>query len=799
MTSQRFGVGVCDRDRSVRNGEHAVKWDLHRSRSLQICLHRTMTEPTSTTRTATRTCPLCEAGCGLEITVARDEDGTERVQRIRGDMDDVFSHGFICPKGSTLKQLHDDPDRLRMPLVKRDGEHVEVSWEEAWDEIADRLPGVIDRHGREALGVYVGNPTAHSLSAMTFSRALLTGLGTRARFSASTVDQMPRHVAAGHVFGSPVAIPVPDLDRTDHLVILGANPYASNGSVCTAPDFPGRLEALQARGGKLVVVDPRRSRTAEQADEWVSIRPGTDALLLAAIAQVLIDEDLANVGDHVRDHVVGVERLGMALAPFTPDAVAGATGVDADVIRTMARELAAAPTAAVYGRIGTTTTEFGSTASWLVDVVNTLSGNLDRPGGSMFATPVAGGATTRGRPGSGKGFSVGRGTSRVSGHPEVMGEYPVGALAEEITTPGEGQLRALITLAGNPVLSTPNSNQLADAFDELEFMVSIDLYLNETTRHADVILPVPSQLERGHYDLLLLQFAVRNVANYSEPVLPLADGQPDEWEVISKLALIAQGMGPDADPSIIDDLAIDGMIASAVKDEHSNVFGREVSDLRERLDASGRRGPERMIDFMLRTGPFGEAFGADPSGTSLDDLLGHPHGRDFGALVPRLPEILRTPSGRVELAPEVFVRDLDRLAEAITALTEREFVLVGRRHLRSNNSWMHNINVLVKGRTRCTLQVHPDDADSIGLTDGGAVRVTSRVGEVVAPVEVTDAIRPGVVSLPHGWGHDLPGAKLRVAAEHAGVNSNVLADERALDPLSGTSVLNGIPVELQPA
>ena len=746
-----------------------------------------------------RTCPLCEAGCGLEITISRGEDGVERVQRIRGDMDDVFSHGFVCPKGSTLKQLHDDPDRLRRPLVRRNGEHVEVSWEEAWDEIAARLPDVIERHGREALGVYVGNPTAHSLSAMTFSRALLTGLGTRTRFSASTVDQMPRHVAAGHVFGSPVAIPVPDLDRTDHLVILGANPYASNGSVCTAPDFPGRLEALQARGGKLVVVDPRRSRTAEQADEWVSIRPGTDALLLAAIANVMIDEGLADVGDHVREYVAGVERLGDALRPFTPESVAGPTGVDAATIRTMARELAAAPTAAVYGRIGTTTTEFGSTASWLVDVVNTLSGNLDRAGGSMFATPVAGGATTRGRPGSGKGFRIGRGHSRVSGHPEVMGEYPVGALAEEITTPGEGQLRALVTLAGNPVLSTPNSVQLAEALEELEFMVSIDLYLNETTRHADVILPVPSQLERGHYDLLLLQFAVRNVANYSAPVLPLADGQPDEWEVISKLSLIAQGLGADADPAIVDDLAIDGMISSAVKDEYSNVFGRDAEELRAELDASGRRGPERMIDFMLRTGPFGDGFGSDTGGASLDDLLANPHGRDFGALVPRLPEILRTPTGRVELAPDAFVDDLDRLAAAIPELNDRDFVLVGRRHLRSNNSWMHNINVLVKGRQRCTLQVHPDDADSLGLTDGGAVRITSRVGEVVAPVEVTDAIRPGVVSLPHGWGHDLPGAKMRVAAEHAGVNSNVLADDRALDPLSGTSVLNGIPVELQPA
>jgi anaerobic selenocysteine-containing dehydrogenase len=753
----------------------------------------------SQTRTAHRTCPLCEAGCGLEVTVDVGDDGAERVRRIRGDMADVFSHGFICPKGSTLKQLHEDPDRLRRPMIKRDGEHVEVSWDEAWAYVADRMQAVIGQHGREAFGVYVGNPTAHSLSAMTFSRALLVGLGTRTRFSASTVDQMPRHVAAGHVFGSPVAIPVPDLDRTDHLVMLGANPYASNGSVCTAPDFPGRIEALQERGGKVVVVDPRRSRTAEQADQWVSIRPGADALLLAAIAHVLIDEDLADVGDHMRDHVSGVEALRPALAPFSPDSVAVATGISADTIRTMARELAAAPSAAVYGRIGTTTTEFGSTASWLVDVVNTLSGNLDRPGGSMFALPVAGGATTRGRPGSGSGFRTGRGQSRVSAHPEVMGEYPVAALAEEITTPGDGQVRALVTLAGNPVLSTPNSNQLAEALDELDFMVSIDLYLNETTRHADVVLPVPSQLQRAHYDLLLLQFAVRNVANYSEPVLPLDDGQPDEWEVIAKLSLIAQGLGPDADPAIVDEQAIDALIASAVRDEHSSVSGRDPAELRAELDVSGRTGPDRMIDFMLRTGPYGDGFGKDPEGTSLDDLLAHPHGRDFGALEPRMPEILRTPSGNVELAPPVFVDDLDRLAAAVTEFDSVPYRLVGRRHLRSNNSWMHNVNVLVKGAQRCTLQVHPDDADALGLADGGAARVTSRVGEVVAPVEVTDAIRPGVVSLPHGWGHDAPGAKMRVAAEHAGVNSNVLSDDRAMDPLSGTSVLNGIPVEVQPA
>jgi anaerobic selenocysteine-containing dehydrogenase len=758
-----------------------------------------MADRSTSTRTAFRTCPLCEASCGLEITLRPDGHGGEEVQRIRGDRLDVFSKGFICPKGSTLKQLHEDPDRLRTPMIKRDGVHVPATWDEAWQLIEERLGDVIATSGRGSLSAYVGNPTAHSLSAMTFSRVLLTGLGTKHRFSASTVDQMPRHVASGYVFGSPVAIPVPDLDRTDYLVILGANPYASNGSVCTAPDFPGRIEAMRARGGTLVVVDPRLSRTAQEADEWVSIRPGTDALLLAAIAHTMIEEGLADPGDHIADHIAGLDELAGALAPFTAEFAAEATGVGADTIRRLAREIATAPTAAVYGRIGTTTTEFGSTASWLIDVVNVLSGNLDRPGGSMFPTPVAGGATTRGKPGSGRGFAVGRGHSRVSGHPEVMGEYPVSVLAEEIRTVGDGQIRALVTLAGNPVLSTPNSEQLAQALDELDFMVSIDLYLNETTRHADVILPPPSQLQRGHYDLLLLQFAVRNVANYSPPVLPLDEGQPDEWEIIAKLTTIAQGLGTDVDASVADDSAIDALVRGAVKREHSIVAGRDADELLAELSASGRRGPERMLDFMLRTGPFGDGFGADPDGTSLDDLLERPHGRDFGALVPRIPEILRTVTGMIELAPEPLVADLARLEAAAGELATRGMVLVGRRHLRSNNSWMHNVKVLVKGTPRCTLQVHPDDAAALGLVDGGAATITSRVGSVSAPVEVTESIRPGVVSLPHGWGHGEPGTQMRVAAEHAGVNSNVLSDDKAIDPLSGTSVLNGIPVEVTAA
>ena len=750
--------------------------------------------PGAATRTAVRTCPLCEAGCGLELTVARDADGHERVTRIRGDRADVFSKGFLCPKGSTLKQLHDDPDRLRRPLVRRDGEFVEVGWDEAWEAVARGLGGVIERHGRAALAAYIGNPNAHNLAGMTHGRVWLQALGTRNIFSASTVDQMPRQVAAAYVFGGAVTVPVPDLDRTDHLVVIGANPYASNGSLCTAPDFPGRIEAMRARGGRLVVIDPRRTRTAEEADEWLAIRPGTDALLLAAMVQTLHAKGLVRVPTHVAPHVRGLEAVLAACATFTPESVSAATGLEPEAIRRVARGLALAERASVYGRIGTTTTEFGTTTSWLIDVVNLVAGNLDVVGGAMFALPVA---SRPPRPGAGPGFRTGRGHTRVRGLPEVMGEYPVAALAEEITTPGEGRVRALVTVAGNPVLSTPHSEQLDAALADLEFMVSIDIYLNETTRHADVILPSPSALQKSHYDLMLLQFAVRNVANYSPPVLPLEDGQPDEWEILSKLALIAQGLPADSDPSIADDLALAAAVGSAVRDEHSPVFGRDADEIMAELSRDGRRGPERMLDLVLQTGPYGAAFGAGPAdGASLDLLLAHPHGVDFGPLEPRIPAVVRTPSGMIELDHPVLLGDLERLAAAMGDLTERGLVLVGRRDLRSNNSWMHNIEVLVKGRPRCTLQVHPDDATRLALADGARAQVTSRVGTIAAVVEVTDAVRPGVVSLPHGWGHDRAETRLRVARERAGVNSNVLADDEAMDPLSGTSVLNGIPVEV---
>lgn len=734
------------------------------------------------TRTAFRTCPLCEAGCGLELTLERNGDGAtgsgrERVTRIRGDREDVFSHGFICPKGSTLTHLHEDPDRLRRPVVRRDGELVDATWDEAWEAVGAGLAGVIAAHGRTALAVYLGNPNAHNIGAALFLGPLVRSLGTRNVFSASTADQRPKELSAGLMFGGPLTIPVPDLDRTDFLLCLGANPYASNGSLATAPDWPGRLERLLERGGELVVVDPRRTRTAEAATQWVPIRPGTDAYLLAAIAHTLFAEGLVDLGD-VGAFVAGVDDVRAAVEPFSPDAVTAVTGIAATAIVDLTRRLAAASTAAVYGRIGTTTQTFGTVTSWLVDVINVLTGNLDRPGGAMFALAAAGAANARGAPRVGRGVRIGRGHTRVRGLPETLGELPVAALAEEIDTPGEGQIKALVTVAGNPVLSTPNAGRLDAALASLEFMVAVDIYLNETTRHADVILPAPSALQKPHYDQALLQLALRNVANWSEPVLPLDDGQPDEWEILARLALIASGSS-ETDPAAADETMVWGPLAAKLD-----------PDVRAAVEATGRTGPARVIDAQLRSGPYG---------LGLDDLLAAPHGIDLGPLNPRLPDALRTPSGMIELAPEPILADLPRLRAGLDVNGERPFLLVGRRDLRSNNSWMHNVRVLVKGKARCTMHVHPDDAAALALGDGQPATVTSRVGSVTLPVEVTDAIAPGTVSIPHGWGHDRPGTRLRVAAEHAGVNSNVLADETLFDAVSGTAVLNGIPVTIGPA
>jgi len=728
------------------------------------------------------TCPLCEATCGLEIAVA---DG--RIQRIRGDQEDVFSKGFICPKGSTLKQLHEDPDRLRAPQLRRDGVHVDATWAEAFGEIDTRLRGIIAEHGPNSVGVYLGNPNVHHLAGVFWIRPLLRAIGTRNIFTASTVDQMPRHVSSGLMYGNPNLFAVPDLDRTDHLLILGANPYVSNGSLATAPDWPGRLDAIRARGGRIVVVDPRRTRTAEAADEHLPIRPGTDALLLCAMANVIAADGTVDTGD-VGGHLNGLDDALAAVAGFTPEAVEGATGIDAATIRRLARELAAADRAAVYGRVGVHTVPSGTVASWATDLLNVITGNLDRPGGAMWGQ----GAHARRAPatGGGRGYRIGRWTSRVSGFAEVNGELPVAALAEEIETDGPDRIRAMITIGGNPILSTPHSDRLDAAFDTLDLMVSIDPYVNETTRHADVILPVPSALERSHYDAAFYNQALRRVANYS-PALFSTD-QPSESDILATLALILRGEGADADPSIIGGELLDEVLAHAIGDPNGNVGGRDIDELRGAV--TGDTGPDRLVDALVRTGPFGDGFGADPEGLTLQRLIDHPHGIDFGPLEPQLPGILRTPSGRIELAPVEIVSALPALLASAQVAPSNGLRLIGRRDLRSNNSWMHNVNVLVKGKERCTLLISSADAAARELSTGDTAVVESRVGRVEAPVEVTDEMMAGVVCLPHGWGHAAPGTRLSIARQRPGVNSNVLTDGAVLDPISGNATLNGIPV-----
>lgn len=678
--------------------------------------------------TAFRVCPLCEAACGLELTL---EAGS--VVKARGDPDHVLSHGFICPKGAAFPQLVNDPDRLRRPLVRGRV----VSWDEAFAAVDEGLRSVVERHGRDSVAVYLGNPTVHSLAYGGYIAPLLKSLGTRNRYSAATVDQMPKHVACGYMYGDPLAIPVPDLDRTTFVLLLGANPWESNGSLATAPDFRGRLKAIQGRGGRFVVVDPRRTATAAHADRHLAIRPGTDALLLFALVHVLFAEGLVKVA-HLAEHVTGVEDVRRLATDFPPQAVSAACGISAAEIVTLARELAAATAGAVYARIGTCTVEFGTLAQWLVDVLNVLTGNLDRAGGVMW--PLA--AHSRVGRGTRRGFVTGRWRSRVRGLPEVLGELPAAAMAEEMDTPGEGQVRALITVAGNPARSAPNSDRLERALANLEFMVSVDPYLNETTRHAHVILPPTDQSRTGHYDYAFNGLAIRNQAAYARPAVMPGPDDLDDCAILSRLA------------------------------------GIPASDPEERLDAALRAGPYEL---------------------SVEALLEKPHGIDLGPLQPRLPDVLQTPDGRIDLCPAPIAADVRRLRARMHDPNGNGLVLIGRRHLRSNNSWMHNLPMLVAGPERCTLQVHPMDASRLGLQAGGRARVTSRAGSVVAPVEVTEDIAVGVVSLPHGWGHDAPGTRLSTAVEHAGVNSNALTDDGVVDPLSGNAVLNGIPVRVEAA
>jgi anaerobic selenocysteine-containing dehydrogenase len=701
---------------------------------------------------------LCEAVCGISV-----ETSGNQVVSVRGDDADPFSQGHICPKAAALRDLHADPDRITQPLRRVGPDRFEpVSWDAALAEASERIAGIQRRHGRNAVALYLGNPTVHNYSALLSVPLFGKALGTRARFSATSVDQLPHMLAALEMFGHQLLLPIPDVDRTSFLLVLGANPLVSNGSIMTAPGIAKRLAALRERGGRLVVVDPRRSETAAVADEHLFIRPGGDAHLLLAMLHVVFAESRVNLRGlgPIVDGLDAVERL---VARFTPARVAERVGIDAGRITQLARDFAAAPSAVCYGRVGVCTQEFGGLAAWLINVLNIVTGNFDRAGGSMLTTPAAdlvGVATKLGERGH---FGVWK--SRVRGLPEFGGELPVATLAEEIETPGDGQIRALVTHAGNPALSTPNGARLSRALAGLEFMVAIDIYRNETTRHAHLILPTSFGLERDHYDLAFYALAVRNAARYVPPALTPPPGVRHDWQVLLDLALGVYARGG----------------------------GRRDRTLALMMRALRLAGPRRLLDLLLRLGPHK---------LSLARLAKEPHGVDLGPLEPRLPKVLATKGRRVALAPAPFVDDVARLEarlEEAPASRADELLLIGRRNLRSNNSWMHNSQRLVKGPEACTLIMHPDDARSRGLVDGQRVEVRSRVGSVAVPVALSDDIALGVVSLPHGWGHGGDGVALRVAQSRAGASINDLTDELRLDALSGNASFSGVPVTVRGA
>ncbi len=693
-----------------------------------------------------RACNLCEAICGLTITHRAGE-----IVSIAGDMADPFSRGHICPKAVALKDIYEDPNRLRRPMKRVGADWQEISWEQALDEVADRLRQIREVYGANAIGVYAGNPTVHNSGSFLAMPGFVKALGTRTVFSASSVDQFPHHFAAWQLYGHPLLMPVPDIDNTDFWLIMGGNPIASNGSIMTAPDVATRLRAIQQRGGRVVVIDPRHTETAQRADEHHFIRPGTDVFLLLAMTQVLFAENLINPG-RLTDITDNLDTLRNAVTRYTPERVATLTGVDADTLRRLAREFAATPRAALYGRVGVSTQEFGGLCLWLINVLNLLTGHLDEPGGMLFTSPAIDALAPR--PGTPRPVynKFNRFQSRVSGKAEFMGELPVACLAEEAETPGEGQIRAVVTSCGNPVLSTPNGRRLDTALAGLDFMVSVDIYMNETTRHADYILPPLTGVETANYDLTFHLLAIRNTARYSEPMVPKPAGTLYDWEIFENLRLRLSDV-PRAEWKL--------------------------------------QNPAKTIDMGLRYGPYGA------TGLSLDYLRENPHGVDLGPLRPQLPNRLQTPNGRIDAAPAVFLADLERaqlVLDKQLPVEDDQLVLISRRHLRDNNSWMHNAHVLVKGRNRCTLMLHPDDATRLGITTGQSVRVRSRVGEIELPADVTPNIMPGVVCMPHGYGHNRPGTRMDIARQHAGASVNDLTDEAFSDTLTGNAALSGVPV-----
>ena len=705
------------------------------------------------------TCTLCEAMCGIEVATQGN-----RILSIKGDKDNPFSEGHVCPKASALKDLYDDPDRLKRPIKKVGDEWQEIPWSEAFDYVAEKLHHIQSTHGKDAVGVYLGNPNAHNMGAILFGPYFYRALESHNRYSATSVDQLPHHIVSRRLFGHMSQIPIPDIDRTQHFVIIGGNPLASNGSIMTVPNVKKRLKGVQKRGGKVVVIDPKRTDTADLSCEHHFIRPGSDVLLLLAMLHVVFEKQLHSAEALLpyAEDLLDVEGY---VKGFSPETVSELTGIKASQITKLVTDFCEAESAVCYGRMGASVQAFGTLTQYLIMLFNMLTGNLDRQGGMMFTQPAADIL-----PVSSRG-SIGGYSSRVRGLPAFAGEYPVACLAEEILTPGEGQIKAMVIGAGNPVVTTPNTEQLERAFSQLDFVVSVDFYISETSRHADIILPPVTPLERDHYDVVFHNFAVRNYATYSEAVVNIDDNQLTDWQIYLSLA-----------------------------ERLDKLNGKSTAH----YQALWQKQPQGLIDDLLKSGQYGAHASANASGEegynlSLDKLKAHPHGIDLGPLQSALPNAIFHENKKIDLDFDYFMPDIARVKTHFfdRMRNENQMVLIGRRHIKTNNSWLHNSPRMVKGNNRCTLQLHPVDAAKYQVQEGDRVKVTSRVGHVQVEAEITDSIMPGVVSIPHGWGHNKKGIKLGVASQYPGVNTNILTDELQVDTLSGNGVLNGVPVSLE--
>jgi anaerobic selenocysteine-containing dehydrogenase len=717
-----------------------------------------------TATTVLRSCNLCEAGCGLKLEVEGN-----RVVAVKPDEHDPHSHGYVCPKGMAIADIHNDPDRLRRPVRRGpDGRFHEVSWDDAFALAGSRLREIRARHGADAVAVYFGNPLVHNYSAIIMLGSFLNALGTRNRTGAGSQDTSPRFAASYYLYGNTMVMPVPDLDRTDYFLCVGANPAISQGSAMVTPNVRARLRAIRERGGKIVIVDPRFTETAKLADEHVFIRPGGDAAFLLAMVYALLEGERIDLAA-LRQITTGWDEVESRLQSFSPERTERLTGIAAKVTRRLALEFATAARGVVYTRVGTCNNAFGTLATWANDLLNMAMGRLGAEGGAMFPEPALD-ASQFVKLGGMNGHD--RWRSRVRGLPETGCDLPASILAEEIETPGAGQVRAMVTVAGNPVLSTPNGRRLDRALEQVEFMVSVDLYINETTRHADLILPPCWSLAEDHSEPLAPSVSLRNAARWCPPVVQKEAGELADWEILLRLTEELGG-GPTGMKWI------DGPLRLASK------FG-------------WRYDPQRTLDLLFRIGPHGDRFLPWKRGINLAKVKASPYGVDLGAAQPGVRHRLQTKDGRIHLVAAPLLQALAELeGELEQQRLSDEVLLIGRRELRTNNSWMHNVPSLVAGRDRCVLYVHPDDAERAGLRDSEPAMVESRVYSGIVPVRVTDEVMPGVVSLPHGWGHAASAAWQSVAGVHAGVSANDFTDDQRVESVVGQSILNGVPVRLR--